>query len=67
MERKISVLPWETLPTYHKVMVEKGLGRESDDVVVSLTAEGQKRFIVRIAIHKRMHELEIGWTGKVGT
>lgn len=48
-------------------MVEKGLGRESDEVIVGVIAEGLKRFIVQIAIHKRMHELEIGWTGKVGT
>lgn len=59
--------PGRPYPHIIKDMVEKGSGRESDDVVVSLIAEGQKRFIVRIAIHKRMHELEIGWTGKVGT
>ena len=28
-------------------MVEKGLGRESDDVIVGVTAEGLKRFIVQ--------------------
>ena len=46
MERKISVLPWETLLTYRKDMVEKGLERESDEVVVGVTTEGLKRFIV---------------------
>ena len=41
MERKISVLPRETLLTYQrdkslKGMVEKGLERESDDVIVGI-------------------------------
>ena len=72
MERKISVLPWETLPTYQrdkslKDMVEKGLERESDDVIVGVKAEGLKRFIVRIVMFKIIHEPEIGWTEKVGT
>ena len=72
MERKISVLPRETLLTYQrdeslKGMVEKGLERESDDVIVGVKAEGLKRFIVRIAMFKIIHELEIRWTGKVGT
>lgn len=72
MERKISALPWETLPTYHlkkkkKDMVEKGLGRESDDVIVGVKPEGLKRFIVQIVIEKIMHEPEIRWMGKVGT
>ena len=48
-------------------MVEKGLGRESDDVIVGVKAEGLKRFIVQIVMIKIMHEPEIGWTGKVGT
>ena len=48
-------------------MVEKGLGRESDDVIVGVKAEGLKRFIVQIVIYKMIHKLEIGWTGKVGT
>ena len=48
-------------------MVEKGLERESDDVIVGVKAEGLKRFIVRIVIFKIIHEPEIGWTGKVGT
>jgi len=48
-------------------MVEKGLGRESDEVIVSVTAEGRKRFIVQIVILKIIHKLEIGWTRKVGT
>lgn len=49
-------------------MVEKGLERESDDVIVgSRKAEGLKRFIVRIVMFKIIHEPEIGWTGKVGT
>ena len=57
MEWKISVLPWETLPTYLMEqapidMVEKGLGRESDEVIVGIKAEGLKRFIVQIAIWK---------------
>ena len=53
-------------------MGEKGLERESDDVIVGEAprgdiAEGLKRFIVRIAMFKIIHEPEIGWTGKVGT
>ena len=53
-------------------MVEKGLERESDDVIVGEapvweTAEGLKRFIVRIAMFKIIHEPEIGWAGKAGT
>ena len=48
-------------------MVEKGLERESDEVIVGLKAEGQKRFIVRIVMFKIIHEPEIEWTGKVGT
>ena len=36
-------------------MVEKGLGRESDDVIVGVTTEGLKRFIVQIDIKKIMH------------
>ena len=67
MERKISVLPRETLLTYRKDMVEKGLERESDDVIVGVKAEGLKRFIVRIVMFKIIHEPEIRWTGKVGT
>lgn len=67
MERKISVLPWETLPTYCKDMVEKGLGRESDDVIVGVKTEGLKRFIVQIIIIKIVHEPEIKWAEKIGT
>lgn len=48
-------------------MVEKGLERESDDVIVGINAEGLKRFIVRIVMIKIIHKPEIGWTGKVGT
>ena len=48
-------------------MVEKGLGRESDEVIVGVKAEGLKRFIVRIVMFKIIHEPEIGWAGKVGT
>ena len=34
-------------PTHiSKDMVEKGLGRESDEVIVGVTTEGLKRFIV---------------------
>ncbi len=55
-------------PTHTSVdVVEKGLGRESDDVIVGVTAEGLKRFIVQIGILKIIHKLEIGWTRKVGT
>ena len=50
-----------------KGMVEKGLERESDDVIVGVKAEGLKRFIVRIVMIKMIHEPEIEWTGKVGT
>lgn len=48
-------------------MVEKGLERESDDVIVGVKAEGRKRFIVQIVMFKIMHEPEIEWAGKVGT
>jgi hypothetical protein len=48
-------------------MVEKGLGRESDEVIVGIITEGLKRFIVQIVIFKIIHKLEIGWTRKVGT
>lgn len=34
-------------------MVEKGLGRESDEVIVGVTAEGRKRFIVQIIIKRK--------------
>ena len=55
-------------PTHISIdMVEKGLGRKSDDVIVGVKAEGLKRFIVQIVMIKIMHEPEIGWTGKVGT
>jgi hypothetical protein len=55
-------------PTHISIdMVEKGLGRESDEVIVSVKAEGLKRFIVQIVIKKIMHEPEIRWMGKVGT
>lgn len=52
-------------------MVEKGLERESDDVIVGEppvwgTAEGLKRLIVRIAMFKIIHEPGIGWAGKAG-
>ena len=72
MERKISVLPRETLLTYQrdeslKGMVEKGLERESDDVIVGIKAKGLKRFIIRIVMFNIIHKPEIGWTGKVGT
>ena len=50
-----------------KGVVEKGLERESDDVIVGVKAEARKRFIVRIVMFKIIHEPEIGWTGKVGT
>lgn len=50
-----------------KDMVEKGLGRESDEVIVGVITEGLKRFIVQIVIHKMIHKLEIGGTRKVGT
>ena len=48
-------------------MVEKGLGRESDVVIVGVIAEGLKRFIVQIVIKKIVHKSEIGWIRKVGT
>ena len=50
-----------------KGVVEKGLERESDDVIVGVKAEARKRFIVRIVMFKIIHGPEIGWTGKVGT
>jgi len=33
-------------------MVEKGLGRESDEVIVGVKTEGLKQFIVQIATLK---------------
>ncbi len=45
----------------------KRFGEGVDDVIVGVKAEGLKRFIVRIAMFKIIHELEIRWTGKVGT
>ena len=48
-------------------MVEKGLGRESDDVIVGIKAEGLKRFIVQIVIIRIVHEPEIEWTERIGT
>ena len=53
-------------------MVEKGLERESDEVIVGRNpsegiAEGLKRFIVRIAMFKIIHEPGIEWAGKAGT
>jgi len=36
-------------------MVKKGLGRESDEVIVGVITEGLKRFIVRIVILKIVH------------
>ncbi len=48
-------------------MVEKGLGRESDEVIVGVITEGLKRFIVQIIIHKIIHKPEIGWMRKVRT
>ena len=48
-------------------MAEKGLERESDDVIVGVKAEGRKRFIVQIVIKRIMHKPEIRWMGKVGT
>lgn len=43
-------------PTHiSKDMVEKGLGRESDEVIVGIKPEGLKRFIVQIVIKKMMH------------
>lgn len=50
-----------------KDMVEKGLGRESDEVIVGVKAEGLKRFIVQIAIYKIIHKPEIRRIRKVGT
>lgn len=50
-----------------KDMVEKGLGRESDEVIVGVITEGLKRFIVQIVILKIIHKLEIRGTRKVGT
>ena len=43
-------------------MVEKGLGRESDEVIVSVTAEGLKRFIVYTRPVLRFNESEITFT-----
>ena len=71
MERKISVLPREALYSHTGRYGRKRFGEESDDVIVGEPqgdiAEGLKRFIVRIAMVKIIHESEIGWTGKVGT
>jgi hypothetical protein len=48
-------------------MVEKGLGRESDEVIVGVTAEGLKRLIVQIATYKILQKPEIRWIRRVGT
>jgi len=48
-------------------MVEKGLGRESDEVIVGVITEGLKRFIVQIVMIKIIHKSEIGWIERVGT
>lgn len=60
----MSVLPRETLLTYQRDkslqdMVEKGLERESDEVIVGVTTEGLKRFIVQIVTNKIVCEPEI--------
>ena len=59
--------PYSHTKEINQGMVEKGLERESDEVIVGIKAEGLKRFIVRIVIIKIVHEPEIGWTRKVGT
>ena len=48
-------------------MVEKGLGRESDEVIAGVTAEGLKRFIVRTIMRRIVHQPEIRWMEKAGT
>lgn len=48
-------------------VVEKGLGRESDEVIVGVITEGLKRFIVQIVIKRIIRKPEIGWIKKVGT
>lgn len=53
-------------------MVEKGLGRESDEVIIDVDTtayfvEGLKRFIVQIVIIKIVHEPEIEWAERIGT
>lgn len=61
-------MPYPGRPYPHiKDMVEKGLGRESDEVIVGVITEGLKRFIVQIVIKKIVYKLEIGWIRKVGT
>ena len=55
-------------PTHiSKGMVEKGLERESDEVIVGVKAEGLKRFIVQVVTKKIVCEPEIRWIRKVGT
>ena len=49
-----------------KGMVEKGLERESDDVIVG-ESRRTETIIVRIVMFKIIHEPEIKWTGRVGT
>ena len=46
-------------------MVEKGLGRESDEVIVGVRTDGLKRFIVQLPIYKIVHEQEIRCIRKV--
>ena len=54
-------------PTHISIdMVEKGLGRKLDDVIVGVKAEGLKRFIVQIVIKKIVHKSEIEFIRKVG-
>lgn len=55
--------PYSHTKEINQGMVEKGLERESDEVIVGVKkkTEGLKRFIVQIVTKKIVHEPEIGW------
>lgn len=53
--------PYSHTKEINQGMVEKGLERESDEVIAGVKTEGLKRFIVQIVTKKIVHEPEIGW------
>lgn len=53
--------PYSHTKEINQGMIEKGLERESDEVIVGVKTEGLKRFIVQIVTKKIVHEPEIGW------
>lgn len=53
--------PYSHTKEINQGMIEKGLERESDEVIAGVKTEGLKRFIVQIVTKKIVHEPEIGW------